>query len=160
MWCSWLRAAPVASSPFGSQNTTRNHAFGWLLPTNVIISSWVTIPLHLHHGYRLWIITPQTIYPPDSPSYLHRFAWSIWFAIRRHLSALAVDQSCRSLFHDISSTKDLSHLPQWNTSFWEVGMSVLLELTEVNRRHTQTHVHLYISHPMLSVSSHFTRNAR
>ena len=50
----------------------------------------------------------RTKQSPDSLSLLHKFAWTIRFAVRKHLSALAVDLPCRSLFPEAISTKDLS----------------------------------------------------
>lgn len=103
--------------------------FRFVIPTNVIISS-EELPHCLHHGSRPCLTTARTINPPDSPSYSHKFARPIRFAVGKLLSALAVDPPCESLFQILSPPRIYS-IPWWIPAFWAVGMSVLLELTAV-----------------------------
>ena len=94
------------------------------------------------------------MYPPDSPFHLHKFAWTIWFAVKKHFSAVALDLPCRSLFHDDISVKDLLLLPLRNKTFWVFGMSVLLELTifmAIGCKSTFTYI--TVSYPCQATSS-------
>lgn len=96
---------------FWSTKCHTQPCFRFVIPTNVIISS-EELPHYLYHGSRPCLTTARTINPPDSPSYFHKFAWPIRFAVGKLLSALAVDPPCESLFQILSPPRIYSYLDE------------------------------------------------
>lgn len=87
---------------------------------------WNIVPIHLYS----WISPLSYNYSDYISSRfainLRKFAWAIWFAVKKFPTAVAPQIPCHPLLHDLSSTF------KWNKTFWVFGMSVLFELTIIH----------------------------